>query len=136
MRILILDDDMRDMPHFCDLLRQSGHDVKQIDGWNDLCAVLMDFKPDGIIVDLMIPAIGLPVEECAGGYTSGAYIYITFIHELTPNIPFIVFSAATMNTFIIQQSIANLKKYSEFRGVLSKGCEQYEIIDLLTKSKY
>jgi CheY-like chemotaxis protein len=135
MRILVVDEDNLDVPHICDEIRQSGHQVLQVADWKQLSAVVPDFKPDAILLDLMIPAIGLPSNECGGGFTTGAYIYEKMLHDLTPGVPFAVFSSAFLETSIIKQALKRLEQFPEYKGTISKGCNPEEIIQLIGKAK-
>jgi CheY-like chemotaxis protein len=135
MRILVLDEDSRDVPHICDEIAQSGHKVQQVTDWKDVQTVLHQFKPDALLIDLMIPAVGLPSNECGGGFTTGAYIYETMTHDSAPGIPFAVFSSAFLETTLIKDALKRMEKFPEYRGVLSKECNPDEVIALLRQIK-
>lgn len=133
MNILIFDEDERQIPQTCDVLKQLGHQVKHLTKWEKLKEELQNFKPEGLVLDLMLPAINLPSEECGGGYTTGAYVYKTIIHEILPGIPFVVYSATDLGLHKIREAISELEKFNEYRGVLAKGCDEEEIIETLKK---
>ncbi len=128
MKVLILDEDDRQMPQTCDLIEQQGHEVCQVKDWRELESTIREFKPDAFVIDLMIPALGLPIDECSGGYTTGAYLYINVVRKLSPKSPFVVFSASCLDIPLMKTAIKKLKKYSEFRGVLSKGQDEERIV--------
>jgi CheY-like chemotaxis protein len=130
MRILVLDEDVRDVPHICDEIAQTGHEVRQVSDWKELSDVLAQFKPNAILIDLMIPAVGLPSNECGGGFTTGAYLYDRIIHGAAPGVPVAVFSSAFLETPIIKQALKRMEQFPEFRGVISKGCNPDEVIAL------
>lgn len=135
MRILVVDEDVRDVPHICDELKQFGHNVRQVTDWESLRGVIADFKPDAMLVDLMIPPIGLPSDECGGGFTTGAYIYEKIIHDAAPSIPVAVFSSAFLETPIIKHALQRMQQFPEYKGVIPKGCNPEELIDLLQQKR-
>jgi len=135
MRILILDDDVRDMPHVCDEIAQFGHEVRQVTDWKELLTVLAQFKPEAILIDLMIPPVGLPSDECGGGFTTGAYIYEKLIHNAAPGVPMAVFSNALLEAPIIKDALNRMDRFAEFRGAISKTCDPEEVIALVSQTK-
>lgn len=135
MRILILDDDLRNMPAICDEIAQSGHEVRLVSDWNELPTVLLQFKPDAILLDLMIPPVGLPADECGGGFTTGAYIYEKLIHNAAIGVPVAVFSSAYLETPTMKHALKRLEQFPEYRGAISKGCNTEEVIELVRQTK-
>ena len=131
MRILVIDEDTRSVPHICDEMRQLGHQIEQVTGWEDLAGVITRFRPEAIILDLMMPAVKLPRAECGGGYTTGAYIYAKFVQPIAPNVPFVVFSSAFFESTVIKHALQQLAKYREFRRAFSKGDEVEDILAAL-----
>lgn len=135
MRILVLDDDVRDMPQICDGIAQLGPEVRQVSDWKELPTVLSQFKPEAILLDLMIPPVGLPSNECGGGFTTGAYIYEKVIHDAAPGVPVAVFSSAFLETAIMKQALKRMEQFPEYRGAISKGCDLEEVIALVRQRK-
>ena len=82
MRILVFDEDTKHMPIICDVLRQKGHSVVQVTDWKEIEQSISDFKPEGLVIDLMMPSLDCPPDTCSGGYTTGAYIYKNIIHKV------------------------------------------------------
>lgn len=115
-----------------DVLKQNGHDVVQVTDYKDLKQQIEKFKPEGIVIDLMMPIPELPQVECRGGYTSGAYIYKTIIHESAKGIPFIVYSAVDPEVTYIRETTEALRTFTEYRGFLAKGCEVKLIVEKLS----
>jgi CheY-like chemotaxis protein len=133
MRLLVVDEDVRSVPHICDDFRDLGHEVLQVVDWHMLRDSISTFRPEGIALDLMMPRIGIPATESS--YTTGSYVYHNVLHPLCPGIPFVVFSAARLDVAIIKQATESLSRYPEFRGVLSKGCPSKSVIAQLTRSR-
>lgn len=134
MRILIYDEDKVQVPHIIDVLRQYNNDVVQVTDWKELRKIIKEFVPEGIVIDLMIPAVGLPSDQCSGGYTTGVYIYKTIIHDIAKGVPFIAYSGVELGVNFIQKGIDELKMFEEYKGVLQKGCEENNIVTLLRSS--
>jgi DNA-binding NtrC family response regulator len=131
MKLLIIDDDNRQMSHVCGLLRRMGHSVVQVKEWYKVKENIEEFSPEGIILDLMIPAVGLPIEEaekCNGGYTTGVYIYHQIIHNIASGIPFVVYTGLPLDVRNIDKEVSSLTKYKEFKGVIGKGDDIEELI--------
>lgn len=135
MRILIFDEDTKHLPQLCDVLRQEGHEVTQVMDWKNLETEIAELAPEGIVIDLMIPPLDLPVSGCSAGYTTGVYVYMTFINKYAPGIPFVVFSGTELGLNFISKEVKKLESYAEFRGVLSKGCDEELIIEFLSKAQ-
>ena len=131
MRLLVLDEDTRSVPHICDEFRDLGHEVLHVSDWRMLPDQVREFAPDGIVLDLMMPRIGIPATESS--YTTGSYVYHRVLHALCPGVPFVVFSAAHLDVAIIKQANRGLGVYAEFRGVLSKGCPLKNVITQLNE---
>ncbi len=132
MRILIFDEDTKHLPHLCDVFIQEGHSVKQVTDWKKLDETIREFRPEGILVDLMVPPFNLPADECNGGYTTGVYVYKNIINKIAKGIPFIIFSGTELGVQFVHEAIESLKDYEEFKGVLPKGTDEDEIIMLLS----
>lgn len=132
MRILVIDEDTEDMPQFCDGLKQLRHSVVQCSDWKQLETSLSEFKPEAIILDLMMPCSDLPSEECHAGFTTGAYLYGNVIHKLAPGVPFVVLSAAYQGTTPVRTAISRLKEFREFAGVFSKGAAEEDVLKALS----
>lgn len=133
MKLLVIDDDVRDMSHVCDYFRITGNDVLHCSKWSEVESAVTTFKPNGIILDLMMSTMGLPIQECDGGYTTGIYIYKHIIHKNAPNTPFIIFSASDRNSDFVRNAIEVLESdYPSFSGYFSKGCDEEAIINALS----
>jgi CheY-like chemotaxis protein len=134
MKILILDEDTDSgiMRAFCERLESMGESTKQVTTWEGLKEAVDEFKPDALLIDLMIPPLGLLESDCGGGYTTGAHIYRTFLRPLLPNIPFCVFTAADTRTARISKAIDQLKILPEYRGTIEKGEDVEVILGALT----
>lgn len=128
MRILVVDEDRKHMPQVCDVLRALGHDVLHIPDWRQIQVELRAFKPEGIVLDLMIPASGLPLNECGHGYTTGEYIYKTLIAPIAPDVPFVVLSAADQSVSFVEAATERLRKLSPCRAILEKPCDERSIV--------
>jgi CheY-like chemotaxis protein len=123
MKIMLVDEDTSRGKQICDILALLGHTIVQVARWQDLQQELPRLSPDLILLDLMIPAIGLPQDECAGGFTTGAYIYESCIYPLAPEIPFVVYTAAVVNVPGFRKAIEKLGSFKAFRGVCRKGTD-------------
>ena len=128
MNILIWDDDLRHIPHVCDLLRLYGHDVRQVTSLADFKSIYSQFKPDGLLIDLMMPLIGIPIDDPLGEYVAGIYIYNKVIRPLLPTTPFLIYTGTALNMDIVFESIKSLECYPEFKGVLEKGAADEDTI--------
>lgn len=133
MHILIFDEDPKHLPILCDLLRQKGHTVLQVKDQQELEKSINVFKPEGIVIDLMMPSLNCPPDMCSGGYTTGGYIYRNIINKIAPGIPFIVYTATVVEVSFINKEIQELKKFKEYRWVLEKGCNEELIVQYLTQ---
>jgi CheY-like chemotaxis protein len=134
MKILIFDEDTESgiISEFCDRLKNIGEDAIQVSDWKDLEQRILEFKPDALLIDLMIPHLGLPQNECGDGYTTGAYIYRNKLRDLLPNAPFGVFTAADIKTTRIIKAIELLKQSPQYRGTFEKGEDAEVILGALT----
>jgi len=133
MNILLLDDDTRDVPEISAVWKLYEHKITQVVDWQDLPGILGAESFDSVLVDLMIPAIGLPVAECAAGFTTGEYIYRNSIFQKLPNAPFAVFSAALFDLDVIKAATDRLSKYAGYRGYFEKGCNNLELLTAISK---
>lgn len=81
-KVLVCDDDamIREITEL--VLRAKGYEVKTIDNCNNLLDFVVDYKPDIILMDLMIPPTG-------GKET----IELLRNHDTTKNIAILIFSA-------------------------------------------
>lgn len=132
MKILLLDEDTRDVPAVADVWRLKGHDVIQVTEWEGIDDVLSKNSFDAVLLDLMIPAVDLPVGECGGGFTTGEYLYRTKINPRIPNTPFAVFSSALFELDVIKEAIARLNRYPSFKGCFEKGCDDEILLNALS----
>jgi CheY-like chemotaxis protein len=133
MNILLLDDDVRDVPETADVWRLLGHSVTQVTDWRDLEEALKKNRFDAALIDLMIPAIGLPVDECSSGFTTGEYIHRTYIQPKMPTMPFAVFSAAVLGLEVIAAANKRLSTYSNYRGYFVKGVDNQLLLETISK---
>ena len=133
MRLIVIDEDLRSVPHICDELRQSGHDVIQIADWHEIKEKLPPFSPNGILLDLMIPAIDLPANGCASGFTTGAYLYREVIHPLAQGVPFVVYTSAPLTLSVVKSALEQLLAFGEYAGAISKGEDVEKVVALLRK---
>lgn len=133
MKILLLDDDARDVPTIADVWRLRGHTVYQVFDWRKLDAELRNHEVDAMLIDLMIPAIDLPIAECGAGFTTGEYIYIKTIQPRLPHVPFAIFSAALIGLDVIKAAKERLSVYPMFRGYFAKGCQNDDILTAISK---
>jgi CheY-like chemotaxis protein len=134
MRLVIIDEDEIAIPHVVDELRQGGHDVVQVSKWADAPDVIRSFKPDGIALDLMIPPIDLPVEECNGGFSTGRYLYERILHPVASGIPFVIYSAAFPRSEMVKDVCEALRSFAEFRGFVSKASDVDELARAFTRT--
>jgi CheY-like chemotaxis protein len=133
MKILLLDDDIRDVPEIADVWKLSGHEVTQVVDWHKLEPLLSAQSFDGVLIDLMIPAIDLPIGECAAGFTTGEYIYRTYIYPKLPQTPFAVFSAALIGLDVIKAATERLSALPGYRGYFEKGCKNTDLLNAISK---
>jgi CheY-like chemotaxis protein len=129
LKILIYDEDTYSgtIEEFCERLERLGETAEQVTDWNRLPDRIREFKPDALLIDLMIPALGLPSDECGDGYTTGAYVYRSKARDIGHQIPFAVFTAADIKTTRIRKAIDSLKSLPEYRGTFQKG-EDAEVV--------
>jgi hypothetical protein len=106
-----------------------------VSDWRELSIALAQFRPDAILLDLMIPPVGLPSNDCGGGFTTGAYIYEKMIHDAAVGVPFAVFSSALLTAPLIKDALRRMERFPEYRGVISKGCNPEEVIELVRQTK-
>ena len=73
MKILLVDDNKKDMKPFCDELEFDGHKVIQAFNLEDVKIIIdKEEEFDGIILDLMFPPNnGIPIRESEYGYLGG-----------------------------------------------------------------
>lgn len=137
MRILILDEDTDSglISEFCEQLQNQKQSVKQISDWQNIPEAVVEFKPDALLIDLMIPYLGLPENECGRGYTTGAYIYREMLKPLLPNVPFCIFTAADTKTPRISKAIDSMKDLPEYRGTFEKGENAGVVVAALAKER-
>ena len=127
MKILVIDDDVIDIPHMCDGFKQLRHEILHIKSVDELDQI-DKFKPQSLILDLMMPCKQLPKEKCNGGYTTGASLYKDILYKRLIGVPFVVLTAAQTQTSVIQLAIQELSQYSEYRGIIEKGLTTEETI--------
>ncbi len=58
MRIILVDDHTLCRSALCDLLTNHGNDVRASDGSDDIPALVAEFQPDLVLLDLLMPAPG------------------------------------------------------------------------------
>jgi len=133
MNILLLDDDTRDVPEIADVWKLQGHTIKQVIDWHNLDSILKSQNFDAVLIDLMIPAIDLPLEQCSAGFTTGEYIYRTYINPKLPAAPFAVFSAALLGLDVIKAATERLSSFAGYRGYFEKGCNTNTILNAISK---
>jgi CheY-like chemotaxis protein len=133
MKILLLDDDTKDVPAIADVWRLLGHDVVQVTDSHGLVDAMARTSFDAVLLDLMIPAVDVPVSECDGGFTTGEYLYKTIISPKLTNVPFAVFSSAILDLEVIRNAHNSLRKYTNYRGFFEKGCADKTILEAISK---
>jgi CheY-like chemotaxis protein len=133
MKILLLDDDTKDVPEIADVWRLLGHNVTQVTDSHGLTKAMLSPSFDAILLDLMIPAIDVPVSECDGGFTTGEYLYKTVIYPKLPRTPFAIFSSAILDLEVIRNANELLSKYSGYRGFFEKGCADKGLLEAISK---
>ena len=132
MKLLVIDEDTTHVPHIIDEFRQLENEVVQLTDWQGVQTRLGNFRPDALLLDLMMPPNGLPLDECNAGFTTGAYVYKTELHKLFVGIPFALFSAAYLDAGVIRQADEDLKQFAEYRGLIAKGEDAEDIIRKLS----
>ncbi len=141
MTILIIDEDKRNMPSFINNMDALGCTCYQARTSLEAQEYLMRQKPDAIILDMMMPALGVPEAECFGGYTTGFHIYKTVVKPKALGVPFIVMSATVSEADAIEpikQALAELATYDGYRGQIDKvdpDCTPETILKMLTTRK-
>lgn len=133
MKILLVDDDMRDVHEAAEVWRIHGHEVIQVCDWHTLPSVLEANSFDAVLIDLMIPAIDLPLSECNGGFTTGEYLYRTYVQPKLPKAPFALFSSALFDLEVIKTASERLHGYPNYRGYFEKGCSTNDLLNAISK---
>ena len=135
MNILIYDEDTASgiISEFRERLQSLNENAIQVADWRLIEEKIKTFKPNAFIIDLMIPPVDLPTDDCGAGYTTGAYVYKTHIHPHSAGTPFVIFTAADIGTSRISQAIQSLKGYREFRGIFEKGEDAEVVLKALTE---
>ncbi len=133
MKILLLDDDVRDVPAMVELWRLHGHTVTQVTEIADLRDILQKEPFDCALIDLMIPAVEIPLSDCNGGFTTGEYLYRTYIHPVLGDKPFCIFSSAVFNLDLIKDAVRRLSKFPGYRGCFKKGDETKDLLEAIAK---
>jgi CheY-like chemotaxis protein len=133
MNILLLDDDTRDVPEIAEVWRRLSHKVTQVEDWRNLDRAMALQNFDAVLIDLMIPAIGLPSADCAAGFTTGEFIYRKYIYPKLPSKPFAIFSAALLGLEVIRAANERLKSYATYRGYFVKGCPNEVILKAISQ---
>ena len=126
-RLLVIDDDSRSTPALCDCLRQLGCLVLHALPSEDIEECIAEFRPDGIILDLMMPPPqGVGRAELGSGYTTGAYLCREVIAKAAPSVPFVILTGADPSCTPVARAMDTLRGLDGFRGLLEKtGDEKY-----------
>ncbi len=128
MRILMLDENESSVPHFCDLLGAVGAEVVQAKTKEEFVTGLQEREFDLLILDLMIPDPDFSDTETDAGYTTGVAIYRSLGPDLVEGIPFLILTAATVETSFIAKKIKSLEARPTFLGVYKKGRDDEELV--------
>ena len=132
MRLLLVDDDDEDMPLFVEDLEGEGHTVVHATNAADLQSAVKLAGFDGIILDLMMPAMdGIPADESESGYLGGVYLYETFIAKQWNAVPLVVLTAVDSGTSVFAAARERLSKYHGYRGWLEKPVDALEVVEKL-----
>ena len=133
MNILCIDDDVLNSEQLADEIRLRDHDVRVAPDVVALEALLDVLRVEAIILDLMMPSVGMPLDKTEYGFATGVYIYEHYLvnHRM---IPFVVLTAVDVETPVLKRSIDRLKGFPGFRGWLGKPTDGEKILEVLSAS--
>lgn len=127
----MLDENESSMPHFCDLLEAVGAEVIQAKSKEQFQSALKEREFDLLVLDLMIPDPDFPDSETDSGYTTGIAIYRSLDAGLLAHLPFLILTAATVETSFIAKRLEMLEKSDNFLGVYKKGRDDEELVQMI-----
>ncbi len=127
MNILLLDEDQESMPHFVDVLELSKNKVDQVATRDDFLAATAEKKYDLLILDLMVPDANLAGIDTDAGYTAGVAIYSQLDPQKRETIPFMIYSAAPLNSSTISGKLSEYRKSPMCFGIFRKGVDDKAI---------
>jgi hypothetical protein len=134
MKILMIDDNERDMEQFCDEVKLYDVEIDHAHNIDELKEFINieSKKYNGIILDLMFPPVGeINADLTHSGFLAGIFLYEQFINPKFKNIPFVVYSAIDESTKFHRIAVEKLSKYSEYKGFFQKPSDTKDIINTL-----
>jgi CheY-like chemotaxis protein len=137
MRLLLVDDNIKDMKEFCDEVKTIDIriEIDHIHNLRELESIIeKNNKYDGIILDLMFPPIlGIDAELTESGYLGGLFLYEKYLYPNFKNIPFIVYTAMDDSTQFYRTAVEKLSNYKECVKFFRKPSNTKDIILALMK---
>ncbi len=120
LTVLLLDDDRVHMPVFSDELSFDDFSVTQVADKREL-ELLVELNYDCLLLDLMFPPLhGLPLDRTDLGYMAGVFFYEEHLCGRMPEVPFWVLTAVDPATIVFKKSIAELSRYTAYKGFFRK----------------